>query len=624
MSNDLVQPPLWEPDCLWEPKPTFSWSSERRVAIDLETRDPDIKKSWGPRGSGYVIGVAVATLDRSGYFPIRHAGSGNMDANCVWRWLRSEAKNFQGEIVGANLSYDLDWLWSHGVTFHERARFRDVQIAEPLLDENQFSYGLGAIAGRYGVPGKDETLLRQAARLYSIDAKKDMWKLPASLVGQYAEQDVKLPLLLIEEQHRRLRAQNLWDVYELESQILPITVKMRNRGVKINLDRLDQVDEWAYERAAEQMAEASRICGIRINADETKSKKPLAAAFDKMGYHYGMTDGKRPQPQIDEEFLLRSGSLGRAVLKARQMVTIRSYVKSIHKHRVNNRIHGSFNQLKLTPEEGSNKGTVTGRFSSTNPNVQQQPSAKFWRSIYEPDTDLWACCDFSSQEPRLAVHFADLLGLRGAETVRNEYCVNPDYDLHNWTVGIVFKRFDCNHPEYNSLRKKCKTIFLGILYGMGGGKMAAQLGLPTHLKERIDGSGTYLAPGAEAQSILDAYHSQLPWVKDLAKIAQRQAEDRGYVRTAGGRLCRFSVGDFTYKALNRIIQGSAADQIKKAMLDADAAGFNIQLQVHDELDMSVESKEHAQQLGEIMKDSLQLQVPNKVDVEVGPNWGDIS
>lgn len=620
----LIQPPLWEPESSWTQPDLFSFRNEKMIAIDLETNDPDIKKGLGPRGRGYIIGIAVATPSRSGYYPIAHEGGDNLPLIPTMRWFKDELEAFRGEITGANLGYDLDWLLDAGVVFHHEVRFRDVQVAEPLLDELQFKYSLQAIADRYGVAGKDETLLTEAASLYDCNKKSEMWKLPPRFVGAYAEQDVRLPLDLIMHQHKLMKAQNLWDVYEMESEILPITVEMRRRGVKVNLDKVQNVQEWAKSECARYMAEASRIAGVRLRADEVNKKKPLAAAFDKLGIPYTMTDGARPQPQIDQAFLKQAGPLGKAVMEARKADRISTFADTIWAHEVKGRIHGSFHQLRREKDDGAGQGTVTGRFSSSDPNLQQQPGASFWREIYEPDGELWACCDFSSQEPRLAVHFASLLGLRGADNIRDQYRRDPNCDLHNWTTEVVFGRTDTESKEFQKLRKQCKVVFLGILYGMGGGKMCAQLGLPTILKDRMDGSGKYLAAGSEGQAILDTYHQTLPWVKQLAKIAQAKAEDVGEVRTLLKRACRFPEREFAYKALNRVIQGSAADQTKKALLDVWKAGYIVQLQVHDEIDLSVNSRKEAEEVGEIMRNAVQLEVPSKLDVEVGPNWGNVA
>jgi DNA polymerase I-like protein with 3'-5' exonuclease and polymerase domains len=169
-------------------------------------------------------------------------------------------------------------------------------------------------------------------------------------------------------------------------------------------------------------------------------------------------------------------------------------------------------------------------------------------------------------------------------------------------------------------RKQAKQLFLGLCYGMGGVKLARSLGFPTTTMTKKDGRIIEIA-GEEAMNVMDTFNARLPYVQWLARVAENRVRELGYVTTLSGRRCRFPVDrlgnvEWTHKSLNRLIQGSAADQTKTAMVLADRAGFRLQLQVHDELD--------ADELAALMRDSVSLAVPNKVDVEIGPNWGDIS
>ena len=182
-------------------------------------------------------------------------------------------------------------------------------------------------------------------------------------------------------------------------------------------------------------------------------------------------------------------------------------------------------------------------------------------------------------------------------------------------------------------RYQAKTINLGLFYGMGKNKLQAELGVN---KEK-------------AEELFKQYHSKVPFVKQLMDAVMRRAQDSGRIRTLLGRLCRFHLWEpnqfgihkalpheealrehgpgirraYTYKALNKLIQGSAADMTKKAMLELYKAGIIPHIQVHDELDISVKDDKEAKQIVEIMESAVGLEVPNKVDYESGKNWGDI-
>jgi DNA polymerase I-like protein with 3'-5' exonuclease and polymerase domains len=175
-------------------------------------------------------------------------------------------------------------------------------------------------------------------------------------------------------------------------------------------------------------------------------------------------------------------------------------------------------------------------------------------------------------------------------------------------------------------RDLAKTIYLGVSYGMQGGGMCRRLKLPTILKQGR--YKKYEVAGAEGQRIIDDFNKGVPFVKQMFMKLERVAKRRGYVRTLSGRRCRFPKNekgeyDFTYRALNRWVQGGSADQMKRAMVDTENAGHKIQLQVHDELDNSVQSIKEAKEIGEIMRNAYTLLLPCKVDTETGPNWGEV-
>jgi DNA polymerase I-like protein with 3'-5' exonuclease and polymerase domains len=263
------------------------------------------------------------------------------------------------------------------------------------------------------------------------------------------------------------------------------------------------------------------------------------------------------------------------------------------------------------------------------PNLQQVPArheiiGPLVRSLFLPEEgELWAANDFSSQEPRLLVHYATLLGLAGADTMANAYKEDPDTDFHQMVADMA-----------GIERKQAKTIGLGLMYGMGKNKLAKELDLP------VD----------EAGELISNFHNKVPFLRGTVDTVMRRIENPasgGAIRTLLGRKCRFPLWEpsawgvnkalpfeqavvaygtrikraGTYKGLNRLIQGSAADQTKAAMVALHEAGFRILLQVHDEIAVSVKNKDEAEAAAEIMRKAVDLEVPSKVDVELGTSWG---
>lgn len=642
-NNPAFQMPLFtSADSGWRPPQLGdlpNWKGAPRVAIDIETCDPALKKTGpGVRRGGFICGVSFALEgDRAYYLPIRHFGGDNLPHDQALYYLISQAKEYQGEIVGANFQYDLDFLAEAGVHFPYIRRIRDVQIADPLLYELHNSYSLQAILERWGYgEGKDESLLHATARDYGLDPKSEMWKMPARFVGPYAEGDVDRLCELIQRQEAELRRQDLWEIYELESKLQPVLLKLRRRGVRVDETQLAQVETKAM---ADEVADCKRITdmtGVQMGVGDCHKKTVTSRVLRKIGVH--LKETAKGQPRIDQEVLEQiDHPVAHLILHAKKANKIRTtFAKSVRAHMINGRIHATFNQLRRTRETGDESGAKYGRLSCTDPNLQQQPArdpeyAKIWRSIYVPDhgKKLWCAADYSQQEPRMLVHFAELIGLDGARDAAEQYRKNPDTDNHAMMTTMIHPHMvgmDPKDPEFVLARKHAKNIFLGLCYGMGSGKLARSCGLEALEKRRGDGS-TYWVAGPEGQALLDLFDIRVPFVRKMAKAAEKQARKNGYIRTLLGRRCRFPTGpsgeiDWAHKGLNRLIQGSAADQTKKAMVDLDEAGFEVQLQVHDEVCQGVDSVEEAREIARIMATCVELRVPSKVDIELGPSWGE--
>lgn len=378
-----------------------SWAGAKRVCVDCETRDTHLTElGCGVRRGGYITGVSFAIEDGpKHYLPIRHEGGDNLDADQVLAYLREQGATFKGEIVGAHLPYDLDYLWQEEVHFPEVEYYRDIQIADPLIDELQFSYSLDKIAKRYGLEGKREDLLREAAAAYGIDPKKGMWRLPARFVGAYAEQDADQPLKVLRRQERIIDDRDLWEIYNLESQVLPVLVRMRRRGVLIDQDKLAEIEDWSLKEEAKALATVHRETGVKINVGDVWKGDALVPALEHIGLTLTTTASGKKSVSKDV-FASVDHPVTKALAWARKTNKLRTtFAASIRRYMVNGRIHCTFNQMAQEDDKGEQKGARYGRLSATDPNLQQQPSrdefAPMWRSIYlpEPDTE-WASCDY--------------------------------------------------------------------------------------------------------------------------------------------------------------------------------------------------------------------------------------
>ena len=626
----MEQLSLFLPKSDWTPPSDLpDLSSAKVIGLDVETYDPNLLTNGpgGVRNDGKLVGISVATDNGfKGYFPFAHEGGDNLDSIAVLRWARHVLGGDQDK-VGANLLYDLEWLRQAGVDV--KGNLRDIQIAEPLIDEERDGgYSLSNLAKYYLKVDKNEDLLRDAARSFGIDPKGGLWKLPARFVGPYAEADAQLPLEIWKKQKDKLTSSGLWDIFVLESELLRVILDMRFKGVRIDTDKAEQLNDACLSKEAELLTDLRKECGIVV---EPWSAEMLSKAFDNLGVWYPKT--QKGNASFTSDWLNNhEHSFAKKVAEWRKTNKMRrDFIEGIClKQQYNGRVHAQFHALRKDSD-----GTRTGRFSSSTPNLQQIPARdEYWgpliRSLFLPDEGgQWACLDYSQQEPRVLLHYAYLLGLKGSKDAVQLYKDDHDTDFHQVVADMAGIK-----------RKQAKTINLGMFYGMGVYKLSQELGL-----EQID-----------AKPIFEQYHERVPFVRQLAHQCTRSANNKGYVKTLLGRHRHFNMFEpadsrntwpnretplnfeaasevwkdrpirrsFTHKALNALIQGSSADMIKKAMLLLWKEGHVPHITVHDELDFTVQ-KDGVQPdvLREIMENCVELEVPLKVDVETGPNWGEI-
>jgi len=601
-------------------------SDAKYIAIDLETKDPDLKSkgSGAIQGHGEIVGIAVATEGWKGYYPIAHEGGGNIDRRTVLEWFKKVCATDSYKIFH-NAMYDVCWIKAYGIPIN--GHIMDTMVMSSLIDENRLSYTLNSISFEYLREVKDEKALKEAAESWGIDPKKELYKLPAMYVGNYAEKDAELTLELFKALSREIQRKNLVEIFDLETQLFPCLIDMKFKGVRVDIERAHMLKQQLSKQEEELLLAVKKETGEDVQIWAARS---IAKAFDKLSLPYARTE-KTDSPSFTKNFLsTHEHPMVKNIAKAREINKAHTtFIDTILKHQHRGRIHADINPIRS--DQG---GTVTGRFSYSNPNLQQIPARNkdlgpMIRSLFLPEENCkWGCFDYSQQEPRLVVHYAATTEpISFDQSVRDivEKFKDDSVDFHQTVADMA-----------NISRTQAKTINLGLFYGMGKTKLQAELGLNTK---------------QEAEDLFYQYHENVPFVRDLMNYTSRHAQSAGSIGTLLGRRCRFTKWEpnrfgmhkpmdfveaertygrghirraFTYKALNKLIQGSAADMTKKAMLDLYQEGIIPHIQIHDELDISVESDSKAKRIIEIMENAVSLAVPNKVDYESGDTWGSIN
>ncbi len=617
------------PSVVWSPPKIStlpSWADAKRVSIDVETKDMDIKR-LGPgvrRPGNRVVGISFAIEDGGDfYLPMSHDGGDNCPEGpeVVWNYIRDQLKDFKGHILGANLSYDADWIQNEANIL--RHKMMDIQVADPLINELHYSYSLETICERLGLPGKDETILKHAATAYKINPKSELWKLPARFVAQYAMVDARRPLQCMRRQESLIEEEGVDKIWQLEQRVTPVLVRMRRRGVRIDMDKVDIIERKCIEIEKESLERVFLATGIRVGLTDVWKSEVLAHALRAAGYKIPKTEAGRDS--VDKNFLDKCGEVGEQIHRARDWNKLRTtFAKQIREHAIERngefRIHCTLNQMKTTDDEGGGKGVRYGRTSCSEPNLQQQPVrhdefGELWRSIFVADVGArWASSDWSQQEPRIAVHYAELLGLKGAKDFADEYRANPRMDIHQKLADIS-----------EMARKIVKNYVNGSIYGMGDLKMCRHLG--QSVERRIVRGEMREVPGPEGQAMIDKFKAFAPWISGLTREAAKAVrKNGGYVWTYLRRKCHFvkrgdNEWEAEHKAFNRVGQGSAADQAKATMVAADDEGIPMQLFIHDEFALSFTDIKVPKRLKELQLTTVTFNVPMLVDLEVGTDWG---
>ena len=595
-------------------------SGAKEIAIDLETKDVGINEGLGAgwaTGRGEIIGFAVATEGFQAYYPFGHFGGGNLIKEQVLKYMHDVCR-LPCRKIFHNAQYDVGWLKAYGIDV--RGEIVDTMIAGALIDENRYTYKLNSLAKDYLGELKAETDLVEAAKAHGVDPKMEMWKLPAEHVGYYAEQDARLTYLLWQRFKHEIYKQNLHTVWQLEKSLLPILIKMRQKGIRVNTQRAEQLKVNFVEKEKEILHRIKTLVGKEI---DIWAARQIAFAYDKLGLEYPKTT-KSKEPSFTQNWLVNSEyEISKLIVSAREINKFHNtFLNSIMRFEHDGRIHAEINQLR-----SDTGGTVSGRLSMSNPNLQQLPARNkefgpMIRGLFLPEEGFkWGSFDYSQQEPRLVVHYASSIGegYEGSQELVEAYA-NADADFHQTVADLV-----------GIDRKQAKTIGLGLMYGMGKNKLANMLGL------NFD----------EASALIGKFNRRAPFVKMLSDRCMKKANEEGVIRTKLGRKCRFNMWEpkdfgihtpetfenasakygsnnikraFTYKALNRLIQGSAADQTKQAIVSCSHLGYTPLLQIHDELCFNVH-EEDVKKIVKEMEGCVELNVPSVVDVALGNDFG---
>lgn len=623
------QLPLWAPDSEWKHPTSYKqWDKSTLLGFDVETRDPNLK-SRGPgfiRGDANVVGFSFSDGKESYYYPFAHDTGRNLDRDDCLEYLSSIVCDPSRTIVGANTMYEREALWSLGI--QPLCTIYDVQIAEPLIDETKPT-SLENLAIRRLGTGKNEDKLNESARAYGVDPKGGLWQLNPVYVGEYAEWDAWAPVHIWHSQMEDIRKQGLETILELELAVQPLLWKMRRQGIPVDIEAARELAIEFYAKEKSVIGRLVQDYGSGLPRLDIWSGPNLAIYCAANNISVART--AKGSPSFTKE-LLESSSFPflKGVREAREYNRLAStFVEGwIINNAIDGRVHPQWKQL--ASDDG---GTKTGRMAAANPNPQQVPKrskiGKRIRSCFRRPEGKWAKLDYSQQEPRILIHFAYRMNLPGAAEARQIFIDNPDQDFYNLMMDLASVE-----------RPAAKDLYLGRCYGMGVDKLAAKL--------RCDVK--------KATDILAQFDERVPFIKGLSEHCENRAQSRGFIKTLLGRKRHFNQwepGSFktaaqhgwdsfpvdseeearkkwpgifirrvdTRLALNSLIQGSAADMTKAAMLKVERElGFIPFMQVHDELNYPCDSMDDALAIKQCMETCVDISVPIKVDLDWEDTW----
>lgn len=609
------------------------------LVIDFETKDPYIDKGVGAgwvyginvKNSPFrVLGVAIKEDEKeSKYFEDRPMKKEHLS------FILSQYIRKADTLVMHNASYDLGCLDYLNVDYSHCTIF-DTMIAGKIHDSSLMSYSLDNLANKYLSHQKKSSLLGDAiweAGVYPWLAKELTEQAKANKNGieyvrtkpdqskldKFAKANMDLVQDLVPEAMAEYAKADVDLTYKLYKYYLNIadigmitkysfmsvvTNSYRKKGVRVNLQAARQVSRLLQIEIESTQNKLFSQAGQQFNIS---SQKEVSEVLHRHGIECPKTPLGNPSA-VSGWLEKQNNEICKSIVETRKLTKIK-----------NDFIDKIIQMQEYTCPDAEDYGriypelnlfqAVTGRFSSSNPNIQQIPSrdeklAPLCRSLFsaEEGEKLYSL-DYSNQEGRLQVHYAYMLKCEGSSEIKVRFDNDPNYDMH----GAVAKQM---HVD----RRVAKSINLGLSYGMGSEKLAAQLGVDVNYAR---------------DTLMYNYYKWVPWLCELKKKCQDRMKEAGEIRTICGRKLKLDppsfVGGkkntFEYKALNKLIQGSAADQTIEAMLQAYKEGIPVLFPVHDQLLISG-TREQAVRLKEIMENCVKLCIPVVVDVNLagGDSW----
>ena len=583
------------------------------AAIDIETHDPHLKE-WGPgsiRKDGYIIGIGCycPELNIDDFFTPHDSRIKELLAD------ETITKIFHNGV------YDLDWIMNGPNHFEVKGRCEDTMTRETLLDSYAFSYSLDACCQRRGVVGKnkgetiDEYWRQIGGKGKAVEHLKDI---PFGIVGKYCRQDCRATYNLFIAQQPLLEAQNLLNANDIECRLYPLLMDMRKNGFRINMPELFRLGDQFQEEYDSGIRELEHTYGFTEGTLSLNAAKDLYKIWKQEGLPIEYTSTGKPSfaaAVLDD----CHHPIAKQVKHLKGLIKTQAFFNSWVDLAQDSHLYPSF-----FPAKRDDGGTVTGRWSSQNPNLQQVPAREDKhgteiRSLFIPEEGcLLGAFDYKQIEYRVFTHFASGEGAVDAQRQFNE---NPNTDYHQMTIDLM---------GWGDLGKEgrhlAKNLNFGSIYGLGPKSFAVKF-KQNLLHNHPERDPNNLFP--VAQSLMNEYFRKVPFVKPTCNKIMEEGQRKGYVKTLSGRRQRMPLDNGAYKLINYLIQGSAADLLKKGLVNAWERGvfkvLKLHAQVHDEIVFSIpktkEGYEACKTLYECMANAYQLRIPLGVDTEIGPDWG---
>lgn len=600
------------------------------VSVDVETDGLHWYKNkmFGVAVAGYVDGQIY-----SSYFDIREQPR-------VMEALKDKLPLCK-LIVNHNIKFDAHFLANEGIILRPD-QIECTSVRAALINEHEPSFSLDELSEKYLGRGKAD-IYGELVKLFGgqptrAAQMKNLHRAPVALVKKYATPDPELAILLWLWQKKEIEAQGLQKVWDLERKLTPVLIYMERHGVRVGTEQAQLSMMKIDKTILKTQRELNKLARAEVNANSAPQMRALFKVnkgddgrWRAGGVLLETTDGGEASVGADalRTMTERGNGLAAKVLSLRKLTKAKSFLKDhILGHELCGRVYPNYNQTR-----GDNDlGTGTGRFSVNDPALQQIPArdveiASIVRSCFLPEKgNEWVCADWEQFEFRWFTHYTN------DERLLDMYRRNPATDYHKITAeltGLPRSARFAGDPN-------AKQINLGLVFGMGEGRLAEEMGLEYSIGTK--NGREYLIPGPAAKAVFNQYHAAIPGVRELLDRASSVARSRGYVMTAMGRHIRFPGGKFTHKAGGLVFQGTSADCMKQKMVElhplCKKEGVRMLLSVHDELNFSCPKDSRRNRAHTIIKQNLEdfnggkcpikCRVPILSSIGSGDNWWDAS